>query len=282
MKKFSLKRILAMLLAAIMLFSFSACDDELTEQEPLTTNNAIVNKNEKFNFYFAFQELDVNTFALKNKIEKIYAFNGEDIVLYELPLSYENLIKDRTPKYKHTIMDGLDEYVETDKTRNTPGVGNEPIYWDYYDGTTGFTTYFYNDASDKIEDAINKSEWYIDIGNSIFHNPLKIPDGEYADFKDIVEHLGNPSNIYVNLFQDYETNQRCDYWLIYDYEDYSLAFNFDEHSNKTKEEWLENPMPELRFPQLEACYIYAGNSFKRFIEQTSVTYFSYDSYKEYK
>ena len=279
--------VVALVIGGIFLFKG---DNENEQNIGATENDVIKNstpkdeQKEEIKFYFAFQELDVNNFNSESKIEKVYDISGEKI-LYELPLSYNNLIKDTMPKFKHKSNMGstLDEYRDTDSTKNQSPHGT--IYWINKNGKISFETGFYENSSEKIEDAINDNEYYINIGGSYtFKDSLKIQNNELSDFQNIVNYLGNPSNIYYTIDVQSEVEEIIDYWLIYNYEDYSLAFNFNQESYKTEEEWLKSPMPELRYPKLEDCFIYGGNSFEKFISETGtiVTHFSYEDYKEYK
>ena len=100
--------------------------------------------------------------------------------------------------------------------------------------------------------------FYIEISGYGYNTISGLPeDNSKEDIDIVLENLGNPNEIYIHS-EVYTNKENADYYLVYNYNDYMLAFNFTESSNadRSKDSAL------YIAPHLENIYYIDGNSFK--------------------
>lgn len=235
---------------------------ELNENTDNNVNGNSNSINEHFKYYFAFKDIDIKKFDKSKALKNIYDYHGGEVTT--LPIKYENL----NNKFKsYYLKKGryIDEILETST------IIDSEIRWGKNSDELYLTINFYESSNKSIAEAMANHNFYKSLGNYYYDLQLGITkNNDKEDIDVIIEKLGNPNEIYINSeIYDYTAKEKADYWLVYNYNDYILAFNFTESSNKDRAK--DNPV--YIAPHLKDAYYIDGNSFKKGINAIKSTIF---------
>ena len=223
-------------------------DDNDKENVGQTNNKNSID--ERFEYYFAFKDIDIKKFDKSKSLKGINDFNGNEVATY--PITYEKLSSKLKPYYEKKGQ-YFDEWLETSV------VSKPEIRWCANGSSDCYlTTNFYNSNNTSISDAMKNHNFYIEISGYGYNTISGLPeDNSKEDIDIVLENLGNPNEIYIHS-EVYTNKENADYYLVYNYNDYMLAFNFTESSNadRSKDSAL------YIAPHLENIYYIDGNSFK--------------------
>ena len=225
-------------------------NEEDKNKENTNNKNSI---SDRFEYYFAFTDLDVKKFNknLENKI--LYDYNGSEVT--SLPITYDNL----KSKYEPYSAYSNGKYYEvTDSAK-------KEIHWGI--SNKSYLTMYFTDTTATIKDSMKNNNFYLNLGDKYYYKTiLGLKESEKEDFDVIIEKFGNPNEMYIHS-EVYTAEEIADYWLVYNYKDYMLAFNFTESSNKDR----TKDSTTYIAPNLQAVYYMGGSSFEKsinFIKRT--------------
>ncbi|MBQ2946333.1 MAG: hypothetical protein IJE04_00585 [Bacilli bacterium] len=222
-------------------------DDNDKENVGQTNNKNSID--ERFEYYFAFKDIDLKKFDKSKALKSINDFNGNEITTY--PITYEKLSSKLKPYYEKKGK-YFDEWLETSV------VSSSEIRWCTNSSDCYLTTNFYDSNNSSISEAMKSHKFYIEISGYGYNTILGISEDDTKDDIDLIlETIGNPNEIYIHS-EVYTKQENADYYLVYNYNDYMLAFNFTESSSadRSKDSAL------YIAPHLENIYYIDGNSFK--------------------
>lgn len=206
--------------------------------------------NERFEYYFAFKDIDIRQFNTSKALKVINDFNGNEVTTY--PITYENLSLKLKP---YSLKKGkyFDEWLEI------TNVSNSEVRWGTNSDECYLTTDFYSSNNIPISEAMKNHQFYIEISSYGYNTILGIPEDTSKDDIDVIlEELGNPNEMYIHS-EVYTNKETADYYLVYNYNNYMLAFNFTESSNKDRSKDATLYIP----PHLENIYYIDGGSFEK-------------------
>ena len=210
------------------------------------------NKNsidERFEYYFVFKDIDIRKFDKSKALKGINDFNGNEVTTY--PITYEKLSSKLKPYYEKKGQ-YFDEWLETTIVRKSE------IHWCANSSDCYLTTDFYDSNNTSVSDAMKSHKFYIEISGYGYNKILGLPeDNSKEDIDLILENIGNPNEIYIHS-EVYTNQETADYYLVYNYNDYMLVFNFRESSNADR----TKNSPLYVAPHLENAYYIDGNSFE--------------------
>lgn len=222
--------------------------DQSSASEQISSESSSQSTDNIFQYYFTFQDLDTKKFNKDLALTSLNDYNRNEVT--SLPITYENL----SAKFKtYVLSDG--KYV--DELREASNVCKEEVRWGVNQEECCLRTQFFGDHERPIAEAMAEHAFYVEIGRFSYLKQLGLenPDSK-KDFDIILETLGNPNEIYVRP-EITPGREKADFWMVYNYNDYMLAFNFTE----TSYEGRAKGTPQYIAPAFEGGYYIDGNSF---------------------
>lgn len=217
-------------------------DGKDENKETANNKNSI---NDRFEYYFAFKDLDVKKFNKNLGNKKLYDYNGGELTSF--PVTYDNLKSKYEP---YSVYSNGNYYEVVDNAKSE-------IYWGI--SNKSYLTMYFTDTTTTIKKSMENNNFYLNLGGKYYYETtLGLGESEKEDFDIIVEKFGNPNEIYIHS-EVYTAKETADYWLVYNYNDYMLAFNFTESSNKDR----SKDAVLYIAPNLQDVYYIDGNSFEK-------------------
>ncbi len=217
-----------------------------TAEEPDSSNANPSTIEDRFQYYFSFKNIDIKKFDKNRALPAIRDHLGDEIT--SMPITYENLTAEFSPF-------ALPKDEHGNNLLKESKVMNSELLWGVNRDETRLRTQFFGDIVRPISQAMADHAFYVELSKYSYKTQLGFDEETTeSDFDVILHELGNPNELYIHS-EINPKSEEADYWLVYNYGTYILAFNFTESSTSASADTARPP------EFVEGFYI-DGNSFE--------------------